>query len=108
MKILYHVTLKRHARSIGTLGINPVFSKGARAASWWVAENRLNWSINHVATRHKVSPDELTIYAASFHHKQVKKFRLSGIFYCTTVVRPTVEIVLMAQMFEQSARKVAV
>ena len=90
--ILYHVGLSRNVNSVNALGVNPAFSIGKRRATYWVKQDLVLWAIEHTKERHKVSEKDLVIYVASFHHKQVRKTCIEGVYFCNFVVRPYAEL----------------
>jgi hypothetical protein len=91
MRALYHVTPKKNRMSIYTLGINPSFSRGSAKRSWWCSYGRLQWAIAHVAAQHGVREDQIIVFVHPFHHKQIKKFSVTGVYYTKNVVRPFAE-----------------
>jgi hypothetical protein len=86
--ILYHVTLASNHDAIARMGIEPMFAKGAKKASWWVDETRIYWALAHCSTRYDASVLQLEVWAApkkSF--PRLLRFRWPGIFFTTCRIK---------------------
>ena len=72
---LYHATPKRNLMAIYQHGLNPVLSKGKRPLVWMHTLSKREWAIQHTATRHNVTCDEIVIVEIDIPRKDLQRFR---------------------------------
>jgi hypothetical protein len=88
--VLYHVTLRDNHASITRAGVEPLFARGAKKASWWVDYSRLHWALAHCSARHNASVNQLEVWAVSKKaFPRLMKFRYPGMFFTPCRVKPT-------------------
>lgn len=83
---LYHVSPSRNDSSIEELGVDPSFSLGEQKRCWFVNYRQLEWAIIHVAQRHKVSVDEISVWYCQVDWEEIKLTRWKGRFTCDVIV----------------------
>jgi hypothetical protein len=86
MAILLHVSPRRNLQSIYQQGINPDFSRGARAECWFCANALRSWAIEHVAERHGIDPRDVIVVRVSVPRSWLTR-RAKGKWTCDRVVR---------------------
>jgi hypothetical protein len=87
--VLYHVTPASNHASIAALGVEPLYAKGKRKASWWVADSKLHWALAHTSAKLGISVNELEVWAVYRREiPHLKKFRYPGIYYTPCRVKP--------------------
>lgn len=57
----YHSTPLYNLQSILKRGIDPAFSKGAKETSWYVHEELIEWSIDHIMKKYELSQVEIVV-----------------------------------------------
>lgn len=82
---LYHVTVKANRSGIMVGGIDPSYSKGARAECWYVIPSLLAWAIIHVMRRHKCGLKDVVGLEVLIPERKLTR-RRRGIFTCSEVV----------------------
>lgn len=82
---VYHVSLKANHRSIMAKGVDPAYSRGARAECWFVTPGLLSWAVLHVMQRHKVGIEQVIAYEALVSAAKLTR-RRKGIYTCPEVV----------------------
>jgi hypothetical protein len=73
--------------SIAVEGISPAHSQGARKESWYGTASKVAWAILHVAKRHRVSVDDVTVLECLVSRKQLRR-RAKGVYTCGYTIRP--------------------
>ena len=78
---VYHVSLVSNHDSILRLGVDGIFSQGAKKESWWVDNSRLHWALAHCSARFGVSVNQLEVWQADRTQiPRLHKFRYAGMY----------------------------
>jgi len=86
---LYHVSPVANHKSIQALGVESIYAKGAKKASWWVDDTRLHWALAHCSARLGVSVNELEVWAADrSQFPRLMRFRYPGMYFTPCRIVP--------------------
>lgn len=80
--VLYHVSLTSNHDSISRIGVESIYARGAKKASWWVDYSRIHWALAHCSARYGVGVNQLEVWAAprkSF--PRLMRFRYPGMYF---------------------------
>ncbi len=91
MSILLHVTVRRNLPSIYRRGIDPRFSRGARAECWFCSSRLREWAIAHVAERHEVPVADVVVIRVNVPRAKLVR-RATGKWTCAGVVRSILSV----------------
>lgn len=74
-KTLYHVSPESNHVSIMTRGVDPLFARGKRRASYWVEHGALFWAMSHVSGKFNVPVSHIMVYEWQDAVDHMVKFR---------------------------------
>lgn len=87
---LYHVSLASNHASIDRAGVDGIFARGAKKASWWVDYSRVHWALAHCSAKHGVSVNQLEVWSApKSRFPRLMRFRYPGMYFTPCRIRPT-------------------
>lgn len=78
--ILYHVTPTANRMSILNIGIQPSFSTGKRAVSWFVTPSALDWALAHISEKRKIAVSELTVFLVHVSLQEMTRTRWKNVY----------------------------
>lgn len=87
--VLYHVTTDDRLEGIQDRGVDPAYSEGKRAVSWYVADRQTVWACLHVAQRRNVRPDRLAVCVVNLPDDLVKRTCWKDVFTCNHALIPS-------------------
>lgn len=85
---LYHVTPAWNMTSILRSGIDPRYAIGARAASWYVDEPKIEWAIEHVRANKRAELLEIVVLEVEKPAAYFARASFDGVFMSMVVIRP--------------------
>jgi hypothetical protein len=83
--LVRHATPRRNLRSILAKGLDPAYSQGARAEVWLHTPGNSTWAVPHVAQRHEVPAESVTVLEWDVPRSWLTR-RRGGIWTCDRLV----------------------
>lgn len=105
---LYHVTTDDRLESISFKGVDPEYSEGARAVSWYVNDKGVVWACLHVAERRRITPDRMIVCVVNVPEDSLKRTRWNGVFTTNTAFIPANYSTVTAALRDYEAWLVAI
>lgn len=88
MATFIHVSPKRNDRSILSKGLLASRATGKIKAVWVVSESEQWWAIFHVARKHKLPGDELSVFYVDLPRSALRRGKVKGTFWYLGNVPP--------------------
>jgi hypothetical protein len=86
--VLYHASPRINQASIGDHGVDPVYSQGKTARSWWTRQGMIFWALSHAACKRELLVCAFDIWRAVVPRAKVHGTRWPGVYYSYFVIRP--------------------
>jgi hypothetical protein len=83
----YHATPTRNLPSILEVGLDPAYARGRLRVVWLHSRGRRAWAIPHVAERHNVPVEAVSIITVRVPRSWLVR-RKRGVWTCRDLIRP--------------------